>query len=943
MSEQKLNFVSPGVYIDEIDNSQLPKSSPRIGPVVIGRAERGPGLRPVKVKSFSEFVNIFGNPIAGQIGGDVWRDGNYLAPTYGAYAAQAWLKNNDPVTFVRLLGAEHQDKSAAGKAGWQTSATTSTVDASTNGGAFGLFIANSGSSPVTGALAAIFYVDSGAVILSGNIPSGDPDAGDAKLIESYDSSCTFIAEIRNAAGTVTEKTRFNFTPSSNLYARKVFNTNPTLTNSTITNTSQLKTYWLGETFERHLADYVTLGSKCFGVILALASSSVLGADYRMGTQVAKSGWVFSQDLTTNSGSYDGVAMTRLFRFLTLDSGEWEQKKFKVSIEDIKAPLDEYNKYGTFTVLVRASNDSDNAKRIVERFTNCTLNPNSENYIAKKIGDRYTTWSDSERVYTWLGNYDNKSNYIRVSMNEDVDAGATNAELLPFGCLGPPRFKGFTLYSGSTGVGTFGADIDDTFINSFVVGSGSVPYGPGFGKPFFVEVGVDEFTGSFYYPKIALRSGSFDGTLANPTDAYFGADSTKSSTTKFEDSWMDLVRALPSGIDSYDPDSTTTEYSWVFSLDDLKPYTVGSTVGASWASGSRAAGTSFSAVSASWSASLDRGFDRFTIPLFGGFDGLDITEQEPFRNSQFTGTPTELISAPFNSIKRAIDSVADPEETECNIIVMPGLTHSGLTSHLLNVCEDRRDSLGIIDLANDYVPATEGTSETAGLYTSAIATLKDRGLNTSYGCTYYPWVQIRDTINGAILWVPPSIAALGTFAYSEKKTELWFAPAGFTRGGLTEGAAGIPVINIRERLRQPYRDKLYAANINPIATFTAEGIVVLGQKTLQVTPSALDRINVRRLMNYIKKEISRRCKGLLFEPNVSATWDRFRDRVEPFLRDIKIRFGLQQFKVVLDATTTTADLIDRNIMYAKVFLKPTRAIEFIAVDFSITDSGASFED
>jgi hypothetical protein len=179
--------------------------------------------------------------------------------------------------------------------------------------------------------------------------------------------------------------------------------------------------------------------------------------------------------------------------------------------------------------------------------------------------------------------------------------------------------------------------------------------------------------------------------------------------------------------------------------------------------------------------------------------------------------------------------------------------------------------------------------------------------------------------------------------SQRKTEVWFAPAGFTRGGLTEGAAGLPVLNVRHRLSSKERDQLYEANINPIAQFPAEGIVVFGQKTLQVTQSALDRINVRRLMIYIKKQVSRMAATVLFDQNVQTTWSRFTSKVKPFLASVQSRFGLTEFRVILDETTTTPELIDRNIMYAKILLKPARAIEFIAIDFVITDSGASFDD
>ena len=192
-------------------------------------------------------------------------------------------------------------------------------------------------------------------------------------------------------------------------------------------------------------------------------------------------------------------------------------------------------------------------------------------------------------------------------------------------------------------------------------------------------------------------------------------------------------------------------------------------------------------------------------------------------------------------------------------------------------------------------------------------------------------------------MPPSVVALGTFASSQAKTEVWFAPAGFTRGGLTEGSAGLPVVQVSERLTSKQRDSLYENNINPIAKFPAEGIVIFGQKTLQPAQSALDRINVRRLMIFVKKQVSRIAATILFDQNVPTTWSRFTSQVNPFLASVQSRLGITEFKVVLDETTTTPDLIDRNILYAKIYIKPARAIEFIAIDFIITRTGASFDD
>jgi len=265
-----------------------------------------------------------------------------------------------------------------------------------------------------------------------------------------------------------------------------------------------------------------------------------------------------------------------------------------------------------------------------------------------------------------------------------------------------------------------------------------------------------------------------------------------------------------------------------------------------------------------------------------------------------------------------------------------------------MAENRGDALAIIDLEGGYVPNTEGTQSIQDRLGTVRATVNnvrtDLRLNSSYGAAYYPWVQIRDTLNGATLWAPPSVAAIGALSYSEAVSNVWFAPAGFTRGGLsTNNAAGIPIVGVRQRLTSKDRDSLYENNINPIASFPAEGIVIFGQKTLQTTPSALDRINVRRLLIFLKREISRIAATLLFDQNVQTTWNRFRGQAESILSGVKSGLGLTDYKVVLDETTTTPSLIDRNILYAKIFIKPARAIEFIAIDFIITNTGASFED
>ena len=970
MSVKKFKFVSPGIFINEIDNSFIPRTPENMGPVIIGRTRTGPAMKPVKVHSFSEFVQTFGNPVAGGKGGDVWRDGNNVGPTYAAYAAQAYLNSGvGPVTMLRLLGDQHDSFTTGGKAGWTTQ---NALGATATGGAYGLFVFNSQSAAPasgkvsTGSLAAVWYMNDAQIVLSGTIRESDTLAsGTAMMIHDLGANLTFRAKITSGSTTVKETT-FNFDRESDIYIRKVFNTNPQAVNATHTETTT--PYWLGQTFDQNL-DRVYGAAQSSGSYYAMIAGVASGShgyhNMQMGFQNSKTGFFVSQDTSTDTANFKPKSMQNLFRFVSLEGGEFLQNSFKVSIEDVRlSPNPDVDPYGTFSVVLRNLKDTDNNVQVVERYSNLNLNPNSPNYIARRIGDAYATWSDSERRFRHFGNHPNQSKYIYVEMNQDVDEGTTDAEYVPAGVLGHPRPVSFNLMSGAvgdvhelgdtTGYGTTGytkfghamiatsGSINGAFTPSALHGTASVIFHGATAAADHTRM----FTGSVAFPRLLLRNSASDGGMSDPTNAYFGVSTTRgASSTVYDESVPDMLRALPADIsaNSWDANTTSTELSFQFSLDDVK---IDTATGIGYFhSGSRVAGTSLSAVSSSFGALLDKGYDKFTTVFAGGFDGLDITEKEPFRNTKLDDG-TELANYAYHSVKRALDTVADPEYVEMNLLTVPGVTNTGLTDHAMNICEERGDALAIVDLANGYVPFTENTDSVAnrrGSVSSVISSLKSRRLNTSYGCAYYPWVQIRDSIDGDVLWAPPSIVALGTLANSERKSELWFAPAGFNRGGLTDGAGGIPVLNVRERLSSKERDDLYTFNVNPIASFPAEGIVIFGQKTLQADRSALDRINVRRLMIFLKKEVSRKAAQVLFDQNVQATWDRFRALVEPLLSSVKTRFGLTEYRLILDESTTTPDLIDQNVLYAKILLKPARAIEYIAVDFVIAPTGASFDD
>jgi hypothetical protein len=944
MAASSYRFVSPGVQVQEIDNSIRTSDAQLTGPTIIGRFEKGPVMRPVYVNSFSQFIQTFGNPIPGNNGTDVWRDGNYVGTTYAAYAAQAWLRNTPALNVIRLVGTEHPNRTSAGKAGWTTDKDFTA--GSTGGGAYGLFIFPSASATtvVTGTLAAVWYIQSGSVQLKG-FTAGSPmslNQGTNLVVASTvgGSTAEFQAIVTYPGGTYTSN--FNFDVDSDKYIRRVFNTNPILTNSRITSPENLEYYWLGESFERSLLEtfntqspaYTLSTANCYGFIAPLVNSAgtVKVNDHQTPARSAKTGWVVGQDLTTNTSAFNPASQQKLFRLSTLDAGEYEQKNYKISIGDISAPATDFDDYGTFSIYVRASSDKDISQSLLESWTGLNLNPASPDYVARRIGDKYVEWDNTNRRLKEYGTYTNNSKYIRVEMNDDVDAGNVDPTYLPFGFFGPPRFSKFTLTSGS-----------NPTITAPVTGG----YGPTYSAGTFAYTAAD-VTASIIFPSIPLVVSASSAGLSDPRDAYFGITTGDGLVNNdFTQAYYDLVG--PQTYTSYT--STGLSYledSFVFSLDDVSGST-SSGVGAVYVSGSRVLGTSLTAVNSGYRGVLDQGYNSFTMPLFNGFDGMDATEAEPFNNYTIAqGSPSETTSYIYNTYKRAIDTCSDPETLVTDIVSVPGLTNTTLTNHLVRTCEGRADALAIIDLPNVYKPEAEEyfsskSSRYSGTATDAASGIRTRGLNSSYGATYYPWVQIKDTISDRVLFVPPSVVALGAMSYGQASQELWFAPAGFTRGGLSEGRGGVPVLGVTERLSSKDRDKLYESNINPIAQFPAEGIVIFGQKTLQVTPSALDRINVRRMMIFVKREISRIASRLLFDQNVDVTWSRFTGQVNPFLGTVKSRLGLTDYRVILDKTTTTADLVDRNIMYAKIFLKPARAIEFIAIDFTITDSGASFID
>ena len=282
--------------------------------------------------------------------------------------------------------------------------------------------------------------------------------------------------------------------------------------------------------------------------------------------------------------------------------------------------------------------------------------------------------------------------------------------------------------------------------------------------------------------------------------------------------------------------------------------------------------------------------------------------------------------PSGSYTNMINLLSNADDYRFNVLLTPGLFDSLQTSQctsIINNTQNRGDNIFVLDL----VPY--GTQTPSAVVTQA------QSRNTSYAASYWPWCQVIDPDSGKNVWVPASTLIGGVYAYNDKVAEPWFAPAGINRGGL-----GI-VTRAALKLSQSNRDTLYSGKVNPIATFPGTGVVVYGQKTLQTKASALDRVNVRRLLIALKSYISQVAQNLVFEQNTIATRNQFLSQVNPYLQSVQQRQGLYAFKVVMDDSNNTPDVIDRNQLVGQIYIQPTKTAEFIYLDFNILPTGVTF--
>ncbi len=764
----------------------------------------------------------------------------------------------------------------------------------------------------------------------------------------------------------------SFETTSPIYFSKVFNTDPTKIQEKghylyahYDVPSNLATFDADtdHAFLRPGANVVTDYSS--GVHASGGDYAPTYEDWRDRFSHAFTPWIQSQTL--------GEAPKKLFRFHMLDAGTAGHGQVKVSIANIQKSTDLRSDYGAFDVQIRASNDTDLDPQILQQFSGVNLNPASDRYIARVIGDQNTFFefekAEGKQKLVTEGLYPNSSQYVRVEVNSQVEAGQMEASALPIGFQGKYHLvlDGDSLADG----GVSHLDVCEPplpFRESVSIGAGAtkvvdarfywgtqnqnVSIASEKNKDTGVVSLVDNLTK--WYPSLGEHKawiGDNAGTAATAEGASLDADVYNNNAFSLEKLWIRCLSAdTANAVDPtqwqeavYIRDANANGEVWSGSTTYFKDAD-GKNKTASTSDSLNSAGYRYLDVAKDFGSTASKKFFKFTVPMQGGWDGLDILDADKasmstmsaFREmdtntSSALGGPDGSTTAAF---RKALDILSEKSDVDIQLLATPGMRTAGITDYAIDKTEDRFDALYIMDMpAYDHDGNLVLTSSQETSVTNTAQNLANRNLDTSFAATYFPDLVIADGDNNVVS--PPSVAVLGALSLNDAVAHPWYAPAGFARGALAS------TIETAVKLNRSNMDVLYDSDINPITSFpqTGASVIVFGQKTMLQAQSALDRVNVRRLLIDVRRKVRTVSNQVLFEPNREATLARFSALVNPILGRIQQQQGLDRYKVVIDTTTTTQQDVENNTIRGKIFLQPTRSIEFISLDFVVTNAGA----
>lgn len=677
----------------------------------------------------------------------------------------------------------------------------------------------------------------------------------------------------------------------------------------------------------------------------------------------------------------------LFHVETIGSGIDTSTRYKISISNIRKSDDPKNPYGTFTLVVRDFYDSDLNVKILEQYPLCDLNPASPNYIAKKIGDKkvyfnFDAASESERRFASTGKYPNNSKRIRVVMNSQVESGNVPAAALPFGFRGIPAVKTtdsltdagnsastrrLTLLGSTT---SLTASIIPPVPMRFKVTVGETQTAPGFlGQSGYQERADARLYWGCMFEKIdndldpnsgTSRSEYFDNLVkfygiekldalvtGSGADAFCSNKFSLSKVAFFNGSVNDLTGTVDQHIINafYGRDRTPAAPNYTVTFP---------------AESARITLASLCALTSSYQFNRFSDFAKFTNVMYGGWDGVNIldpdmatlndraTSQEAGGkavssldiglniSSTSNSFGTGVTNSAVNSYRGAINIITDTVSSRVNTVTIPGIRDSNITNYALSKVRNFSRAFYLMDIpAYDDTGSRIFTATVQPDVDKTIQKFSARAIDNRYAATYFPDVNLLDSTSGRRVRVPASVAALSAIAQNDKLTFPWYAPAGFNRASLAS------VTGLATRLTSADRDNLYDARINPITTFPGAGFVIFGQKTLQISRSALDRVNVVRMLIELARRVTKIGLLYVFEQNTAATRASFVNQLTPELTLIQSQSGIDSFSIVMDETNNPQTDIEQNKLNGRITIVPTRAVEYIAIDFIITNSGVEF--
>jgi len=1028
MAEQ--TFRSPGFFEREVDLTQRAVEIDGVPAGIIGTATQGPAFVPVTVGSFIDFERKFGT---------------LTKDYFGPFAVREWLKNRSSVTYVRVLGAgatstaAHIETTEANgtvpNAGFIVKGTASedrchkgsvqflvaAHDINENESAGYPLFTDSDAYDTTSEIKiarAMLFMASGsqAYVLNHNQTFSAGNSTDSATIKNYNGGSdegTFKLVLSSALGSSFSNDEgtpgikiytASLDPSSKHYIGKFLNTNPDLFHS--------EQHLLYANFEipSEIAKVTYhVSNPTVGIVSGSDNNSGAGINFRdtfgrfdTRYQTAKTTPFISQPFGTKE--YD------LFYFESLDDGEIGNTRVKVSISDIKRSTNPKNKYGTFTVLVRDYNDTDTNIKVLEQYSQCSLDPRDENYIANKIGDfkvyyNFDAAQESERRLNIGGKRPNRSRYVRVVMNANVEDRIVPEDSLPFGFRGIPVPKlndnltdsisgtdsprlGYVISSDDT-YGLTGSIVPPVPMR-FKTTRGAINSSPSFtGQP-----GGLELADKRYFWGVQTETLPLTGTIGNATTQP-NASSAKSELVKSYGKFLGIQKldglTTGSAADTFNNNkftlakvafynqiatSSTIEDSISSTITgsadlhikeaayirngilETKNYTITDDVG----SIQRVTLATLAAARSEKYFNRFIDYNKFTNILYGGFDGLNILDKDNrlmndrassmdalgkanLSNGEFTHENLHEDSSPGSGKDNNIISAY---RTAAKIITDPFASRVNIVA--VPGIKEPFVTDYLSDAVRDYSHA---------IYLMDIPSYDDSG-NRIHDTLTLPSVQetvdsfnARAIDNNYVATYFPDVVMNDNINRTSQTVPSSIAALKalgyndsiaypwFAPAGFNRGALN-DVINSKVRLNAEDRNILYESRINPIANFPDGGFVIFGQKTLQQDRSSLDRVNVRRMLLEVKRVISDIANKLIFENNTPQTRARFVAQATPLLGAIQSQQGIDQFKIVMDTSNNSELDIEENKLNGRIILVPTRVAEFISIDFIITNAGVSFE-